>query len=649
MLALVAVLVGVTAVDISSAGRQARASSINQVVSWGYGASGQLGDGGNVSSNVPVNVTTTGALDGKTVTKISAGNETVCALDAQGDAYCWGDNQFGQLGNGTATSSNVPVAVSMPQGVTFAEISVGQGHVCALTPAGLGYCWGYGGHGELGNGSIPPSPYYLTAPTATLMPSGKVYRSISAGNRYTCAVTTDNQAFCWGTNGNGQLGTNDTTSANSAVAVLGALSFSAIEAALNSTCGLTTTNVAYCWGFAGNGRLGNNTSSGDQLSPGAVDTTGSLPDEYVNLASNVLSDFFCGRTQSGEVWCWGDNANGQLGNGTTSRSLVPTQTIPVSGRTFSSVSVGAGFACAITDASSVYCWGANNLGQLGDNTVNDSTVATAVSTAGVLTVSSVNQIALGNFSTVALATTVPGAPTSVVATAGVESALVNWVGPQSNGGSAVTGYTVTSNPGSRTCTSASTSCTVTGLTAGVGYTFTVIATNSQGNGASSIASNTVVPTSSNSGGGGGGTPDPAPVPTPKPTPTPVPIPTPAPDTPSTPSNSASSASAVAAALISGDVRSVTPAQIRSVPPRVFAAMNRTQIAQLTPAQVRVLSVRQLRAIRPSAFAGMSVRSVKALTVRQLQALTPRQRNALTEKQLAALTPRQRAALSGTSR
>lgn len=621
----------------------AHADSINQLASWGFGASGRLGNGATTSSPVPVNVTTSGVLDGKSIAQVSAGSGSTCALDTAGLAYCWGSNSNGELGNASTTSSSVPVAVSMPAGVTFTSISVGDDHACAVSTLGAGYCWGYGGHGELGGGYIPPSPFYETTPRPVSMPSGKSFRTISAGNRYTCAVTIDNLGYCWGTNGNGQLGVGPLPSSTDVpIAVTGGLLFSSIQAGNITTCGLRTTNSAYCWGWGFNGQRGDNSTTSNQFSPVAVNTADALPDTYSQLSSGSQSSSFCGVTASGEAWCWGINSSGQLGNGSTTQSIVPSQVTPVTARTFSAVATGANFACALTNVGEVYCWGGNSEGQLGDNSLTDRPTPVPVVSSEVLQNSQMTMLSAGEGATFVIATTVPATPTSVGATAGVESAAVSWTAPVRTGGTAITEYTVTSTPGSRTCTTAGTSCTVSGLTAGTSYTFTVVATNARGTSLASSATSSVTPTANSGGGGGGGGGDtPA-----NNTPTATPV---AAETNTAPAQMMQTSVISADKLATGDIKELSLTEIRSLPASAFSSVSRATMSLFTQEQVSVLTKSQLRAITPFALKGLTPAAVKGLTAKQLAELTAKQKAAFTKEQRAAMTDKQRKALQPKKR
>ena len=196
----------------------------------------------------------------------SNGNHT-CALTTEGKAYCWGVNGQGRLGNNSTADSRIPAAVQMPAGVSFQSITVGGNHTCALATTGQAYCWGWNQYGQLGNNSTTGS----RIPVAVQMPAGVSFQSIAAGSTHTCALTTEGKAYCWGLNNQGQLGNNSTANSLTPVAVQmpAGVSFQSIAAGITHTCALTTTGKAYCWGQGDGGRLGNNSTASSRI-PAAI-------------------------------------------------------------------------------------------------------------------------------------------------------------------------------------------------------------------------------------------------------------------------------------------------------------------------------------------------------------------------------------------
>jgi alpha-tubulin suppressor-like RCC1 family protein len=194
-------------------------------------------------------------------------------------------------------------------------------------------------------------------------------QSLTAGGGYTCGLTSGGVAYCWGRNVSGQLGDGTTTYRLTPVPVAGRLIFTSLSAGGSHTCGLATTGAAYCWGWNGFGQLGDGTTT-SSLTP--VSVAGGLT--FANLTTTSTGGLFsahsCGRTSTGVAYCWGRNALGQLGDGTTHSSLTP---VPVAGGlTFVGLSAGGSHTCGWTLQVAAYCWGWNGDGQLGDGTTTIS-------------------------------------------------------------------------------------------------------------------------------------------------------------------------------------------------------------------------------------------------------------------------------------
>lgn len=323
---------------------------------WGGDGSMQLGLGTGNSVNVygPQPVATTLAF-----ASVSLRESFSCGVTLGHVAYCWGDNFYGELANGTLVSSGVPVAVT--GGLSFASVSAGGFGACGLTIAGLAYCWGDGEQGELGNGT---NPVRDSVPTA--VSGGLIFSSLSTGEASTCGVTTAGSAYCWG---DGPLGSASTVTGSLPVRVDGGLTFSGVSVGTNTACGVTTVGAAYCWGFNNAGQLGNGSTVTANV-PVAV--SGGISFSSVSVGTA----FACGVATTGAAYCWGNNALGQLGNGSTTNSSVPVAV--AGGLSFQSVSAGNLFACGLTTANSLYCWGANSNGQLGNGSATGSNVPVKV-------------------------------------------------------------------------------------------------------------------------------------------------------------------------------------------------------------------------------------------------------------------------------
>ena len=271
-----------------------------------------------------------------------------CALTNEGKAYCWGWNQYGRLGNNSTTNSSTPVAVQMPAGVSFQSIAAGNIHACALTTEGKAYCWGWNQYGQLGNNSTANS----STPVAVQMPAGVSFQSIAAGNIHTCALTTTGQAYCWGYGGSGQLGNNSTAVSRIPVAVQmpAGVSFQFIAAGYAHTCALTTTGQAYCWGYGD--RLGNNSTTNSRI-PVAVQMPAGVSFQFI--AAGYYHT--CALTNEGKAYCWGQGGSGRLGNNSTTDSRIPVAVQMPAGVSFQSIAAGSIHTCALTTQNKAYCWG----------------------------------------------------------------------------------------------------------------------------------------------------------------------------------------------------------------------------------------------------------------------------------------------------
>lgn len=328
---------------------------------------------------------------------VSAAAFHACGVTTAGAAYCWGRNDYGELGDGTTDERNIPVLVSggspLPRsapaysipvgsrlhptsiagglatvpglwstrrapcpsrvGVTFDSVRTSGVHTCALTATGVGYCWGSNTYGELGDGTTTDR----NGPV--LVSGGLTFASMSAAEYMTCGVTTAGAAYCWGLNGGGALGVGDSANRTSPAPVFGGLIFAVVATSGNHTCGVTTAGVAYCWGFNSLGQLG----VGD-----TTNRTSPVPVSGLTFASVSAGRLHtCGVTApAGAAYCWGENSAGELGDGTKSPIGRTSPVLVAGGLAFRVVSAGGGFTCGITTAGVAYCWGFNGDGELGN-------------------------------------------------------------------------------------------------------------------------------------------------------------------------------------------------------------------------------------------------------------------------------------------
>jgi alpha-tubulin suppressor-like RCC1 family protein len=332
---------------------------------WGYNGDGQLGNGSNTSTSTPTDVS--GMTTGVAQISASAGAGHTCAVTTSGQVKCWGMNTQGQLGDGTTTDSNSPVAVRNSADTApltgVAEVHVGRLMTCARMTTGGVKCWGLNSSGgQLGDGTTSDSALPVDVLTTTGgAPLGGA-TALTVGDDHACVLLTSTGLKCWGGNGSGNLGDGTTTLRRTPVDVDGLTSGVAqVSASGYGTCAVTTSGAAKCWGMNTQGQLGDGTTS-NAASP--VNVSGLTS----GVASVSMSSYFgCAVTTSGAAKCWGPNWDGELGNGTSDGSLVPVSVSGLSSAT-SSISAGRNHACAVKTDGALQCWGWNGVGQLGSAT-----------------------------------------------------------------------------------------------------------------------------------------------------------------------------------------------------------------------------------------------------------------------------------------
>jgi alpha-tubulin suppressor-like RCC1 family protein len=280
-------------------------------------------------------------------------------LTAEGEVYCWGLGGFGQLGHGSVVDvSLVPVRVASDE--HFVDITCGSYHACGATAGGTAYCWGDENSGKLGNGAEWDG-YAEPQPTPLPVVGGHSFVSISAAYNHTCAVTAEGKAYCWGSNRYGQLGNGEGSGVyTSPVAAVSERSFKIVRAGSHDfTCGVTLDDTLLCWGHNDLSQLGRGTDTKEEL----------IPESPVGLSTAIAVDgawaHTCAIATDGSAYCWGQCARcGKLGDGQFASSMVP---VPVAGGlTFKSIDTGGDTSCGVTVDDRGYCWGWNFM--LGDQT-----------------------------------------------------------------------------------------------------------------------------------------------------------------------------------------------------------------------------------------------------------------------------------------
>jgi alpha-tubulin suppressor-like RCC1 family protein len=326
---------------------------------WGSGTSGQLGGTSTFDSLEPVDVA--GVED---AAQVVAGVRFACARTTSGAVLCWGNDQYGQLGDGQATNAAFPARMVLGLDGTrdrAVEIAAGGYHACARIDDGTVRCWGFNGTGALGDGTT------ASRGTPVTVAGLRSVTSLSAGYGFTCVVSNGG-VVCWGQNGNYQLGDGSsierTTPTESGSLPTGV---SRVVAAFNGyyACAIMNDGQVQCWGQNNNGQLGDD-STNDRSS--AAPVVGLSDVTQLSLGTYHA----CARIVDGTVRCWGQNNNFELADGTTTQRRVPTVTQVNADtlRNVRSVLAGSDNTCAIFTNGQVGCWGYGLQGQLGNQSAN---------------------------------------------------------------------------------------------------------------------------------------------------------------------------------------------------------------------------------------------------------------------------------------
>jgi alpha-tubulin suppressor-like RCC1 family protein len=299
---------------------------------------------------------------------VFAGQLFGCAL-AAGRGWCFGANVDGGLGSGDADTHIAPVALAADFG--WDALAAGENHACGLQHgSGAVFCWGYNAAGQLGVGDLDAR----TAPVRVPLPAPA--RSVAAGYNHTCAIAADQSLWCWGDNTEGELGQVDAPGApdaSSPVHVGSAADWLAVAGAQGHTCAIEAPGTMWCWGRNTKSETGTNPSLEQVRGPAQV---GAFTD-WVSL--DIGQGTSCGIRADGSLWCWGDNTFGQQAIAPESAPVAaPRQ---VGGDTdWAQVSVDAFSGCAVKTDQSLFCWGRNAEGQLGVGDTRDRYQPTAVAT-----------------------------------------------------------------------------------------------------------------------------------------------------------------------------------------------------------------------------------------------------------------------------
>lgn len=342
---------------------------------WGTNVQGRVGDGTTENRLSPV------LLDAVSLafTQVAAGNAHSLGLTADGDVYAWGAGTQGKLGDGTTAEHHSPtLASALPADTNFVQVDAGKFHSLALTDDGLIYGWGANSRGQLGNGATAD----VMIPALATGPDGVRFTKVAGGEQHTIALSTDGGVFAAGYNSSGQLGTGDTASSTTLVPVAfagvlpdGAKIIDIAAGESSFSLALADNGTIYAWGANTNGQLGNGSST-NSLVPVAV----TAPEGVTFSSLDAGRNWSIARSTDGRVFAWGNNRYGQLGNGeagTGVTSPLPVEVVEPAGVDLVTIGAGANHALAIGDNGLAYTWG-SGLSNLGNGSSSDSFAPTEV-------------------------------------------------------------------------------------------------------------------------------------------------------------------------------------------------------------------------------------------------------------------------------
>ena len=318
---------------------------------WGGNTSGQVGDGTVEQRLSPKRIGSSGAW-----ASVAAGGAHTCAVSTGKSLYCWGWNALGQIGDGTDTNRLTPKRIGTSG--AWASVAAGGLHTCAVTTGKSLYCWGFNQLGQVGDGTE-------TTPRPSPRKVGKsgVWASVATGYIHTCAVSTGKSLYCWGSNFENQIGDGTTDDRHSPKKIGSSGVWALADAGHLHTCAVSTGKSLFCWGDNDYGQIGDGTDT-NRPSPKRIGTSGAWA--RVHAGGGSTASHTCATTTGKSLYCWGDNDHGQIGDGPlgTSPRLTPKK-VGSSG-VWASSTAGGYHGCAISTGKSLYCWGLNLNGQVGD-------------------------------------------------------------------------------------------------------------------------------------------------------------------------------------------------------------------------------------------------------------------------------------------
>jgi len=341
----------------------------NTLWCWGAGAYGALGTGHSVDENQPTQISkpTAGWAS------VTDGGGHGCATRKDGGLWCWGYNVQGELGIGTTVNVARPHQVTSPASTGWARVTAGDNQTCAIRSDTTLWCWGYNGDGQLGLGNTTTEdlPQQVTYPAST------GWTAVSAGSSYTCATRDDTTLWCWGNNLEGELGIGNTVNQDlpQQVTAPAGTGWASIAAGNIHTCASRGDTTLWCWGNNREGEIGIGNAIGEYEVPQQVTVPAGT-----GWTSPVSGGFHTCATRTHALWCWGQNDSGQLGIGSTAGQDLPQRVRVPTSTGWSLIALGTFHTCATHTGHTLWCWGNNFQGQLGIGSTTNQDLPQQVTT-----------------------------------------------------------------------------------------------------------------------------------------------------------------------------------------------------------------------------------------------------------------------------
>lgn len=351
---------------------------------WGSGGSGQIGNNSTQNASAPtkVQMPTDGVGTRVNFVSLSIGAATLCGIGGNGHVYCWGYNESGQAGVGTVGQNVlVPTQIKMADSTADKEFFIqvamdyyNSGAVCAVARTGNVYCWGPGNNGELGNGVQTNAQPLASKINTDMLLVGERFTAVQPMGNGTCAITSAGNTYCWGYSNDGSGHNSYVPTLVSKANMQVAESFSSMVSSTNTMCAISNLGNSYCWVYGGNGQMGIGTTLNSYI---PVQNNSQI----LSMASSYyINSTICEIDINHQVYCWGYNGYGSVGNADSSTSTNVTLPMPITmpsgheNEIFTQLAItgSSRTSCGLIQSGGVYCWGYGSEGQLGNGGTTSS-------------------------------------------------------------------------------------------------------------------------------------------------------------------------------------------------------------------------------------------------------------------------------------